>query len=157
MDDFDDLMSTSASSSEDGLSMGNKVFSQESASALVEDAVNLNAMRDELRADIATLNADLLKNCDLFASIPGIVSKIADAMTNDTFYDVWAIKIYLGMIATLISRESPVPPSLSQSVSMVKARWSSMVINEVAPGVSFKFYPSQQIVRSCEEILDQMK
>merc|ERR550532_2488098 len=92
MDDFDDLMSTSASSSEDGLSMG-RVQSQESAAALVEDAVNLNAMRDELRADIATLNADLLKNCNLFASIPGIVSKIADAMTNDTFYDVWAVEL----------------------------------------------------------------
>jgi len=132
-------------------------MNKESAAQILDDAVNLNAMRDELRADIATLNEQMAKHQDAFAAIPDAVSKIVGAMDSDQLFDCWAIKMYLGMLSQLISCKAPSPSKLTQSVERVRDRWSRTVVNEVAPGVRFEFYPSQQIVRCCNQILDQLK
>ena len=85
-----------------------------------------------------------------------LLSVIGSLMWSDAMMG-GQIKMYLGMISKLISCKAAIPSSLSQSVESVKAKWSSKVVNEVAPGVRFEFYPSQQIVRCCNQILDQLK
>jgi len=132
-------------------------MSKESAAQILEDAVNLNAMRDELRADIATLNEQMAKHEEIFGAVPSAVSKIVAAATSDQLFDCWAIKMYLGMLSKLISLKAHSPPKLAQSVKRVRDRWSRTVVNEVAPGVRFEFYPSQQIVRCCNQILGQLE
>jgi len=133
-------------------------MSTERATQLLQDAVDLNAMRDELRTDIATLNDEMTKEEVMFAAIPNALSKIVEAMTSDRLFDCWAIKSYLEMTSKLISHQTASkPPSLAMSVEKLKDKWSRKVINEVAPGVSFEFYPSQQIVSLCNVILDALK
>ena len=69
-----------------------KAMSAERATQLLEYAVDLNAMRDELRGDIATLNEEMSKEREVFAAIPDAVCKIVEAMTNDRLFDCWAVK-----------------------------------------------------------------
>jgi len=130
---------------------------QGKAAKLLEDAVNLNAMRDELRADIATLNGELSEENNAFAAIPDAVSKIVVALTSDNLYDCWAITKYLEIVSKLISCNAATPSSLKHSVERTKDKWSRTVVNEVAPGVRFEFHRSQQIVRCCNLILDQLR
>merc|ERR1712048_27326 len=81
-----------------------------------------------------------------------------DAASGQIF-DCWTIKSYLGMISKLIScsAKSDIPSSLSSSIVAIKSKWSNVVKNEVASGVVFEFFPSQQIVRNCDQIIGQLQ
>eukprot|EP01083_Nonionella_stella_P037348 101790_1 len=126
------------------------------ATQLLRDAVDLESMRDVLRSDIAHLNEQMSKNEDIFQAVPDIIATIVSAI-NDEFYDCWGIKMYLGMISKLISVSTPIPSSLLSSIEHIKTKWCHIVVNQVAPGVQFEFYPSQQIVRCCNQIMDQLQ
>lgn len=65
--------------------------------------------------------------------------------------------MYLGMISKLISCKAKIPNNLLKSIENIKLRWSHIVINQVASGVKFEFYPSQQIVRNCDQIIQSLK
>jgi len=123
---------------------------------LLQEAVDLESMRDILRSDIANLNEQMAKNEDIFKQIPDIISIIISAVNNQ-FYDCWAIKMYLGMVSKLISCNATIPSSLLTSIDNIKTKWCHIVTNQVAPGVSFEFYPSQQIVRISNQIIQQLK
>lgn len=126
------------------------------ATKLLQDAVDLEQIRDILRSDIANLNEQMAKNEEVFKQIPDIIAIIVSAI-NDQFYDCWAIKMYLGMVSKLISCNATIPSSLLTSIDHIKGKWCHVVINEVAPGVSFEFPPSQQIVRISNQIIQQLK
>jgi len=130
-------------------------MSREGAARILDDAVNLSATRDELRADIAILHGEATRNEDAFREIPDAASKIIGCCFH--LNDCWAIKMYLVIVSKLISCGADTPQTLRQSVERVKAKWSATVINEVAPGVRFEFYPSQQIVSQCDQILEQLQ
>eukprot|EP00488_Nonionellina_sp_1-RS-2012_P003667 TRINITY_DN7901_c0_g1_i1.p1 TRINITY_DN7901_c0_g1~~TRINITY_DN7901_c0_g1_i1.p1 ORF type:complete len:159 (+),score=41.63 TRINITY_DN7901_c0_g1_i1:168-644(+) len=126
------------------------------ATKLMHDAVDLESMRDVLRSDIAHLNEQMATNERIFKQVPEIIATIVGAI-NDDFYDCWRIKMYLGMISKLLSISAPIPSSLYSSINHIKTKWCHIVVNEVAPGVKFEFYPSQQIVRCCDQIIAQLQ
>jgi len=129
----------------------------QAAMQILADAVDLQSMRDVLRSDIAHLNEQIARNEEMFKAIPDIINTLIDASKNDALYDCWAIKSYLGMISHLISCQTSAPSNVLDSIQDIQTRWSHTVINQVAPGVNFEFYPSQQIVRNCEQIMKQLK
>jgi len=134
----------------------NDTFDTNKANELLQCAVNLESMRDVLRSDIIYLNEQMAKNEDIFKNIPDIISTINNAIT-DQLYDCWAIKMYLGMISKLISCKATIPNNLLKSIENIKLRWSHIVTNQIASGVKFEFYPSQQIVRNCDQIIQSLK
>mmetsp|Transcript_61298 Transcript_61298/g.55289 ORF Transcript_61298/g.55289 Transcript_61298/m.55289 type:complete len:418 (+) Transcript_61298:144-1397(+) len=131
-------------------------FDANQANELLQSAVNTESMRDVLRSDIIYLNQQMAKNEDIFKNIPDIISTINNAITDQS-YDCWAIKMYLGMISKLISCKATIPTNLLQSIEHIKLRWSHIVINQITSGVKFEFYPSQQIVRNCDQIIQSLK
>jgi len=129
---------------------------KEEAQQIVQEAVDLDAMRDVLRSNIIYLNECMAKNEDIFKNVPDVISTILDAASG-RIYDCWTIKSYLGMISKLISCSADIPSSLSSSIVAIKSKWSNVVKNEVASGVVFEFFPSQQIVRNCNQIIGQLQ
>merc|ERR1719410_2294090 len=129
---------------------------KEEALAIVQEATDLDAMRDVLRSNIIYLNECMAKHEDIFKNVPDVISTILDAASGQIF-DCWTIKSYLGMISKLISCSADIPSSLSSSIVAIKSKWSNVVKNEVASGVVFEFFPSQQIVRNCNQIIGQLQ
>jgi len=129
---------------------------KEEALQIVKEATDLDAMRDILRSNIIYLNECMAKHEDIFKNVPDVISTILDAASGQIF-DCWTIKSYLGMISKLISCSADIPSSLSSSIVAIKSKWSNIVKNEVASGVVFEFFPSQQIVRNCNQIIGQLQ
>ena len=65
--------------------------------------------------------------------------------------------MYLEMINKLITYKARIPTNLSQLIRNVEMKWSQTVINQVGDGVKFEFFPSQQIVRNCKKIIEQIE
>ena len=61
------------------------------------------------------------------------------------------------MINKLISYKATIPTNLLQLIKNVQLKWSQMVVNQVGGGVKFEFFPSQQIVRNCQQIIQQIQ
>jgi len=135
----------------------NDLMTKEGALQIVEDAVDLDAMRDMLRSSIMYLNESMAKHEDVFKSVPDIVSIIVNAAASENIFDCWTIKMYLGMVSKLISCSAAIPSSLLSTIRDVQTKWSNVVRNEVGPGCIFTFYPSQQIVRNCQQIIEQLE
>jgi len=135
----------------------NNSLTKEDALRIVEEAVDLDAMRDILRSSIIYLNESMAKHEDVFKSVPDIVSLIVNAAASGNIFDCWTIKMYLGMISKLISCSAAIPSSLLSTIRDVQTKWSNVVRNEVGPGCVFTFYPSQQIVRNCQQIIEQLE
>merc|ERR1711933_390784 len=135
----------------------NSSLTKEDALRIVEDAVDLDAMRDILRSSIIYLNESMAKHEDVFKSVPDIVSLIVNAAASGNIFDCWTIKMYLGMISKLISCSAAIPSSLLSTIRDVQTKWSNVVRNEIGPGCVFTFYPSQQIVRNCQQIIEQLE
>lgn len=133
----------------------NDEMSAEVAAQIVAEAVDLTCLRDVLRSNIFYLNECMAKDEDLFVAVPDIVSRLLNAASSSIF-DCWMIKSYLGMISKLVSCRADIPLSLSSSIVALKSKWSNVVKNEVAKGVVFEFFPSQQIVRNCNQIIGQL-
>lgn len=132
------------------------LMNKETAIQIVEDAVDLDAMRDILRSNIIYLNESMAKHEDIFKSVPDIISVIVKAASGNIF-DCWTIKMYLGMVSQLISCSAAIPSSLLSSIKSIQTKWSNVVRNEVGLGCIFEFFPSQQIVRNCQQIIEQLE
>merc|ERR1712228_1072467 len=131
-------------------------MTKEEATEMLKDAVDLDAMRDVLRSNIVYLNEQMAKNEDLFKSIPDIVSIIMNA-ANGKIFDCWIIKTYLGLVSKLISCSAAIPSDLLSTVKGIQSKWSNVVKNVVGSGVVFEFFPSQQIVKNCSQIIEQLQ
>merc|ERR1712129_439146 len=120
----------------------------DSATQILLDAVDLaSSTRNVIRADIAHLRECMDRHIDTFVRIADIVSIIAGALNGELF-DCWAVKTYLDIIGKLIASGAAFRPSLSASIEELQSRWRHTVVNQVA-----KFFPSQQIVRSCARVI----
>merc|ERR1712228_713245 len=134
----------------------NDLMSKEEALDILKDAVDLDAMRDILRSNIVYLNEQMAKNEELFKNVPDIISIIMNA-ANGKIFDCWIIKTYLGLVSKLISCSAAIPSDLLSTVKGIQSKWSNVVKNVVGSGVVFEFFPSQQIVKNCSQIIEQLQ
>jgi len=130
------------------------VMDEDSATQILRDAVDLaSSTRDKIRADIAYLRECMDRHIGAFTRITDIVSIIAGALNGELF-DCWAVKTYVDIIGKLIASGAAFRPTpLSALIEELQSRWRHTVVNQVGPGVAFEFFPSQQIVRSCEKVI----
>ena len=68
----------------------NNAMSQEMAIQILQDAVDLEEMRDVLRSNITYLNEEMAKNEEIFKSVPDIISTIMNA-ANGNIFDCWIV------------------------------------------------------------------
>eukprot|EP00485_Elphidium_margaritaceum_P005658 CAMPEP_0202685722 /NCGR_PEP_ID=MMETSP1385-20130828/1555_1 /ASSEMBLY_ACC=CAM_ASM_000861 /TAXON_ID=933848 /ORGANISM="Elphidium margaritaceum" /LENGTH=399 /DNA_ID=CAMNT_0049340149 /DNA_START=117 /DNA_END=1316 /DNA_ORIENTATION=- len=151
-------LATATSDDDDDDDKDNACQQLDSSEALhiVQDAVALDTMRELLRSNIAYLNEQMMENGHAFKNIPNIISTLIRTIIDNLFYDCWAIKTYLTIVSRLIVLEAAVPFDLRQCVERIQAKWSETVVNDITGDVRFEFYPSQQIVKQCRSIIEQL-
>jgi hypothetical protein len=128
------------------------VNDDEDADLYLKCALSVDSVQDEWRFDVVHLKQEMDKNPKIYAAMDNITPRLLQSIGSQNF-DAFVTRTILQCIGMLLAQGAVMPADFADSIKEVQARWLVVVENTISEQLSFKFAPSQQVVKECTSIL----